>query len=98
MDYYNEPFILLSSIQPNSKGCIVFKEEKDKQDIINYIHSNNMRYKDEENKIIFENGSEIEIITPSKSEYIRGKRSKLPIIIDDFEACNLSDTLKELLK
>lgn len=94
MNDYNEPFILLSSIQPNSKGTIICKEESNKQDILKCIKENsdrfNCNYEPEENKIVFENGSEISIIIiPNQSGNIRGERSKF------FETCSCRNALNE---
>lgn len=38
-----------------------------------------------DNRIEFKNGSTIEFVVPSKSNTIRGKRSKLPMLLYDYE-------------
>lgn len=49
------------------------------------------------NRIEFENGSVIEFIVPEKSrEIIRGRRSKLPMWLYDYECCNQEDIDKAI--
>lgn len=44
------------------------------------------------NKIEFKNGSTIEFVVPQKeSDTIRGKRSKLPMWLYDYECCSQDD-------
>lgn len=105
---FSEQYKLISLIQrailqDNSiLGILDANNKITSQDFIRLIELNNieevMDYKVDSNKIIFHNGSVIEILKPNKNnETIRGKRAKIEHWAYDYEAMCDKEILDEVL-